>query len=107
MRVLTRPGELYSSVMYTKTYFKRQWGLFLLAPELRESIQEVLRFEKRWEVVDLNDVAKVTHIQAHVLVCAVVIVNVLNGKNNSLFQIRLDLTETQNKWVQSNGKSKK
>lgn len=73
----------------------------MLAPVLCESIQEVFCFEHRWEVIDLDHVAKLIRVDTHILIYGEVIVNVLDGNGHCLFQMCLDLTgQTQNNWLQ-------
>lgn len=62
-------------------------------PVLCKSIQEVVRLEDHWEVIDLNHVTKLIRIDAdtHALIHRVVIVSVLNGDGHCLLQVGLDL----------------
>lgn len=64
----------------------------LFTPVVCKSIHEVVCFEHRWEVIDLNHMAKLNRVDTHVLINRVVIVYMLNGNSHRLFQMCLDLT---------------
>lgn len=77
--------------------------IVLLAPELCKSIQQVIGFEHRWEVIDLNHVTKLIRVEAdaHTHVDRVVIVNMLKGNCPCLVQVCLNLRgQTQNNCLQ-------
>lgn len=74
--------------------------VILLTPVVCESIQEVICFEHRWKVIDLDHMAKLIRVDAHILIHRVVIMDVLNGKRHCLFQMCLDLKDKEDSWVQ-------
>lgn len=64
-----------------------------LAPVLRESVQEIIRFKQNREVIDLDHMAKLIRVDIDALIHiqGVVIVNSLDGNSHRLFQVGLDL----------------
>lgn len=71
-------------------------------PVFCESIQEVICFEQRWEVIDLDHMAELICVDAHALVNGIIIVDVLDGKSRGFFQMCSYLTGK----TQRNGRTK-
>lgn len=71
-----------------------------IIPVFCERVQQVICLEDSWEIVDLDDVTKLVHIDVEAHVDKEVVANVLNGNSRGLFQVSLNLAgQTQQPYL--------
>lgn len=62
-----------------------------IIPVFRKSAQQIVRLERGWKAVDLDDVTKLVQRDVDAHVNKVVVASVLNGDGRGLLQVRLNL----------------
>lgn len=62
-----------------------------ILPVFCKSVQQVVRLENGWELIDLDDVTKLVQRDVDAHVNKVVVVSMLNGNSPCLFQVHINL----------------